>query len=134
LGLELARTEGCARPSRRLTRAADAAVEAARAHLEARFAEPIDLAELSRVALMSPFHLARAFRARTGTSPHRYLMDVRLRAVEAMLRDGELTVSRIADRTGFGSPSHLSRRFAARYRMSPSSYRRTFGRGSRTPR
>jgi AraC-like DNA-binding protein len=114
------------------TRAADVAVDAAREHLDTHFAEPIDLATLSRVALMSPFHLARAFRARVGTSPHRYLMDVRLRAAEAMLREGELTVTSVADHAGFASPSHLSRRFAERYGMSPSSYRRTFGQGTRT--
>jgi AraC-like DNA-binding protein len=91
------------------------------------------VATLSRVAHLSPFHLARAFRHRVGTSPHRYLMDVRLAAAESMLRDGDLTVTRIADRTGFASLAHLGRRFAERYGMPPSAYRRTFGRGDRTP-
>ncbi|HYG73105.1 MAG TPA: AraC family transcriptional regulator [Actinomycetota bacterium] len=132
LSLELARTAEA--PSRIGPRspAADAAADAARIHLETRYADPIDMAELSRVALMSPFHLARAFRARIGTSPHRYLIEVRLRAAEALLRGGDLTVSRIAERTGFGSPSHLGRRFVERYGMQPSIYRRTFGRGRST--
>ena len=108
-------------------------VDAAREHIERHFAERIDLAALSRVAHLSPFHLARAFRARVGTSPHRYLMDTRLAAAESLLRRGELTVTRVADRTGFASLAHLGRRFAERYGMSPSAYQRTFGRGDRTP-
>jgi len=128
LTIELARVS----PIGRVPPVARDAVDAAREYLEAHYAERIDLATLARVAHLSPFHLARAFRARVGTSPHRHLMDVRLAAAEALLRDGDLTVTRVADRTGFVSLGHFARRFGARYGMSPSAYRRTFGRGSRT--
>src|SRR4029078_12330532 len=51
------------------------ALEWAAAHLD----EKLSVAALAEVALMSPRHFARQFRAATGTTPHQWILTQRLR-------------------------------------------------------
>lgn len=127
--VELARTnEGTADVEAPLPSATRDAVAAARRYMDEHLDERITMATLSRVGLMSPFHLARAFRRELGISPHRYLLQARLDRAAELLADTTLTVTRVAERTGFASPAHLSRSFAGRMGMPPTTYRRTLGR------
>ena len=57
-------------PARHLLRAKDLA--------DARFAEPLDVAELARAAGLSPAHFSREFRRAFGESPHGYLLTRRM--------------------------------------------------------
>lgn len=47
----------------------------------------------------------------TGTAPHRYLIDRRIRHAEALVAEGRLPLAAIADICGFSSQAHLTRRF-----------------------
>ena len=51
--------------NRRLLRARDA--------MDRRFAEPLDVPTLARIALVSEAHFIRTFRAAFGETPNRYL-------------------------------------------------------------
>jgi AraC family transcriptional regulator of adaptative response/methylated-DNA-[protein]-cysteine methyltransferase len=98
------------------------AVERVRAHLEAHPEEPVRLAQLARLAGVSPFHLQRTFRRALGVSPAQYLAALRLRTFKRALRRGEdVTASVYA--AGYGSSSRLYERAAARLGMSPGRYR-----------
>lgn len=92
------------------------------AHLD----QPLTVPELAARALMSPRTFARRFTARTGTTPHRWLLDQRLRLAEQLLETTGATVDTIAVRTGFGSTDALRHHFHARRGVSPVSYRRAF--------
>ena len=50
----------------------------ARELMDARYAQPLDLDELARTAHFSRYHFLRAFRAATGRTPHRFVLDHRL--------------------------------------------------------
>ena len=63
---------------------------------------------------VSPFHLTRVFRERTGRTLTEYLHDLRLRA--AVERLGEDSLSRIAADLGYCSASHFTDRFRASLR------------------
>ncbi|WP_020014367.1 GlxA family transcriptional regulator [Promicromonospora sukumoe] len=80
---------------------------------------------LASVAGVSPRHLARLFAAELGTSPARFVEDVRLDRARALLDAGH-PVTAAAGAAGFGSPETMRRRFVARLGASPSQYRARF--------
>ncbi|MCU1616420.1 MAG: AraC family transcriptional regulator [Frankiales bacterium] len=89
-------------------------------------AGPLPVETLAARALMSPRTFARRFRATTGTTPHRWLLDQRLSLAERLLEDTDLGVEQVAHRCGLGSADTLRHHFSARRRVSPLAYRRTF--------
>ena len=101
------------------------AVEAARAHLDDHYSERILLEDLGKVAAVSPFHLARLFKAHVGTSPHRYLMLIRIERATELLCATELTVSQVGQRVGFASLSHFTMTFRSETGFTPTAFRRS---------
>lgn len=77
--------------------------------------QPVTVSDLARIACLSVRALEDGFRRHVGTSPMRYLHDVRLTRARALLAEadpGSASVTEIALRCGF---LHLGR-FAADYR------------------
>lgn len=101
--------------NRRLLRARDA--------IDRDFAQPLAVPALARIALMSPAHFSRQFRATFAETPHRYLQRRRIERACALLRDTELRVTDIAFAVGFESLGTFSRTFATVIGRSPSDYR-----------
>ncbi len=87
--------------------------------------EPISVDDLAARALMSPRNFARQFAARTGTTPHQWLIGQRLNRAQELLEHTSLNVEQIASECGM-APLMLRRHFASRYRTTPQAYRRTF--------
>jgi AraC-like DNA-binding protein len=101
-------------------------VEAAKELLVARVADPPALSELAAALYVSPFHLARVFRARTGFSAAGYVHGLRLRrAVERLAAEPGVDLSRLALELGYCSPSHFTDRFRAAFGCPPSALRGT---------
>jgi AraC-like DNA-binding protein len=91
--------------------------------IEQRFAEPLLLSELAAIARLSMHHLIRVFRAEVGLTPHAYVVDVRVRRAQALLRRGASPADAAA-RVGFADQAHLTRAFKARVGVPPGAYRR----------
>src|SRR3984957_11583806 len=85
--------------------------------------EPVTLEALSRALGMSPFHLQRTFKARTGITPRAYSDSRRLDSLKAGLREGNSVTRSLYD-AGYGSSSRLYERASARLGMTPSRYRK----------
>lgn len=94
-------------------------VHAAREHIDRAYAEPLRLDALAHAVGMSTFHFARRFAELIGVPPHRYLLDTRLRAADAMLHEGR-SVTDTCYACGFNNLSHFSRIFARHFGCSPS--------------
>ncbi len=110
----------------RLRRARDA--------MDRDYAQPLDVAELARVALMSPGHFSRSFRAAYGETPYSYLMTRRIERAKALLRRGDLTVTEVCFAVGCSSLGSFSSRFTELVGESPSGYRaRTHDEGAAVP-
>jgi AraC family transcriptional regulator len=75
------------------------------AHLD----EPIEVAELAKLAGRSPFHFSRVFSRSVGVPPHRYVVHLRLQRAIELAREGRSGLAEIAAYTGFADQSHLSR-------------------------
>jgi transcriptional regulator GlxA family with amidase domain len=95
----------------------------ARDLMDREYAEPLDVAALARVALMSPGHFSRSFRAAFGETPYSYLMTRRIERAKALLRRGDLSVTEVCLAVGCTSLGSFSSRFTELVGESPSSYR-----------
>jgi len=84
------------------------------------------LAAMARRAGISARHVTRLFDDEVGTTPARYVEQVRMEAAQAMLEAGDETVEAIARRTGFGSAETLRRAFTRHLGVMPSAYRASF--------
>lgn len=104
--------------ARHLVRARDLA--------DARFAEPLTVADLARSAGLSPAHFSREFRRAFGESPHVYLLTRRLERAAAMLRTTDHSVADICSEVGLSSVGSFTTTFKRVYGSSPAAYRASF--------
>ena len=102
--------------NRRLLRARDA--------MDRSYAEPLDIARLARIAMVSEAHFIRTFRATFGETPHRYLQRRRVERAMFLLVQTDRSVTEICFDVGFASLGTFSRTFRAIVGQTPSEYRR----------
>jgi AraC-like DNA-binding protein len=101
--------------NRRLLRARDA--------IDREYARPLDIQALARIALVSPAHFIRTFRAVFGETPHRYLQRRRVERAMALLRHTDRSVTEVCHAVGFTSLGTFSRTFRTIVGNSPARYR-----------
>ncbi|HEV7810436.1 MAG TPA: AraC family transcriptional regulator [Candidatus Limnocylindrales bacterium] len=102
--------------------------DALRAFLDDRAFEPVTLAKAAEELRWSEAHLARAFTAVFGISPHAYLIGRRLDAARSRILAGE-ALADVAAAVGFYDQAHLPRRFKRFLATTP----RAFGRSGHSP-
>ena len=102
-------------PARHLLRAKDLA--------DARYFDPIEVADMARAASLSPAHFSREFRRTFGESPHRYLLTRRLERASALLRTTDRNVADICCMVGLTSVGSFTSSFRRMYDMTPTQYR-----------
>jgi AraC family transcriptional regulator len=82
------------------------------------------LAELARECGLSRSHFARAFKATTGSSPHRWLQARRVERASELLEHSSMPVGEIARQLGFADQSHFTRVFRRSIGETPRAWRR----------
>lgn len=102
----------------------DIALERIRRLLEVRYDQAHTVAELARIAELSPHYLCRAFHQYTGRSLITYLHEVRLGRAMVRLRTSSDRISEIAFDVGFGDVSFFNRCFKSCTGTTPTKYRR----------
>ncbi|WP_055589959.1 helix-turn-helix transcriptional regulator [Peterkaempfera griseoplana] len=95
----------------------------ARDRMDRDYAQPLDVPALAQVALMSPGHFSRSFRAAFGETPYSYLMTRRIERAKALLRRGDLSVTDVCMAVGCTSLGSFSSRFTELVGETPSAYR-----------
>jgi AraC family carnitine catabolism transcriptional activator len=85
---------------------------------------PWPIAALARRAGISARGFTSLFRRETGTSPHRYLLQLRLTRAREQLAATNHSVRDVAFDCGFASLEHFSRSFHRRFGTTPSAMRR----------
>jgi AraC-like DNA-binding protein len=110
-------------PARHLLRAKDLA--------DARYFEPLTVADLADAAALSPAHFSREFRRTFGEAPHQYLLTRRLERAAALLRNTDRSVTDICFAVGLTSVGSFITSFRRVYGRAPLAYRATFPPASR---
>ena len=93
------------------------------ARLLAAVEEGGGLPEMAQAAGLSRFHFLRRFKRATGSTPWRYLVELRLARAKNLLIDPACSVAAAATATGFSDPAYFSRLFRKRTGITPRAYR-----------
>ncbi|MBO5670354.1 MAG: AraC family transcriptional regulator [Clostridia bacterium] len=101
-----------------------AMIEKAVREMERRFAEPLTVAALADQFHVEVCWFSRLFRRQMGTSPQRYLMDIRMTKARELLSTTDCTISEAARLSGYDNPLYFSRLFSKLYGCPPRDYRR----------
>jgi AraC family transcriptional activator FtrA len=99
-------------------------------YLQTHLACEHSVASLAAFTGMSPRTFLRRFSAATGTTPARWMLNMRLTRCRDLLEGSTLSVDEIAERVGFGSAATLRHHFRARLSTTPAAYRKTFTSGN----
>ena len=92
-------------------------------YIEEHLAEEIVIEDMAALIPMSQFHFARAFKAATGESPHKYLTQRRIERAKVLLSVTKLPVVEVAYRVGFSNPSHFTAHLRKVTGVTPKDYR-----------
>jgi AraC family transcriptional regulator len=91
--------------------------------IRTNIATDLSISELAKVADMSPSHFARSFRGAFRTTPHDFIVQMRMELAKDLLRGNDFTLLDIAQLTGFKTQQHFSRVFARAIGVSPGRFR-----------
>jgi len=86
----------------------------------------LSVEKLAERVAMSPRNFARVFTRETGSSPARYVEEVRLDVARQHLEQSSDKIEQIAAITGFGNSLNLRRVFERNLQLTPSDYRERF--------
>ncbi|AGH47929.1 AraC family transcriptional regulator [Sphingomonas sp. MM-1] len=102
---------------------ADWQVRKVTAYISEHLDEPIGLDELAALAGLSRFHFCTAFRQATGSTPHAWLVNLRMERARRLLAHPQLPVTEIALAVGYETPSSFAAAFRKATGMTPSIFR-----------
>jgi transcriptional regulator GlxA family with amidase domain len=94
--------------------------------LENNFRLKITVDDLAEHACMSPRNFARTFLRETGTTPAKYIEQVRLEHVIRLLEDTRQPIASVALECGFSSTGQLRHAFHRHFGIGPIAYRERF--------
>ncbi len=84
--------------------------------------EVITVEALAKEAFMSEYHFIRVFREKIGLTPHRFLMQNRIRKAQRLLERG-CPLAEVAFAAGFYDQSHFNRQFRYWLGLTPMEYK-----------
>lgn len=114
------RSDNAWQPYRRM----NAAVE----YISQHYDQPIEMADLAKVASLSISQFERRFRSVFEQTPSRFLIRYRLTRASQILMHSDDTVSQIAQNVGFYDHSHFTREFQKLFGSPPGRYRKEHSR------
>ncbi|MEO0942058.1 MAG: AraC family transcriptional regulator [Cyanobacteria bacterium J06642_12] len=103
---------------------ADERIVRAIAYIHDYLSQPLDLKTLAGVALMSPYHFAKAFKASTSLPPHQFIIRERIERAKTLLTASRAPISEVAALVGYQTPSRFSQLFKRQVGITPGEFRR----------
>ncbi|MBO5051831.1 MAG: helix-turn-helix domain-containing protein [Clostridia bacterium] len=94
-------------------------------HMQKNLAAPLTLSDLAHYAGVSESTVKAAFRARAGMGAMAYLIRLRIDAAKVYIREGNYSLTQIAELLGYDSIHYFSRQFRSVTGMAPSEYARS---------
>ena len=91
-----------------------------------RYADPLAVDDLARLAGLSRAHFSREFRRHFGESPHAYLLTRRLERAASLLRTTDRSIAEICFSVGLTSVGSFTSSFTRAFGVSPTKYRAAY--------
>ena len=99
------------------------AVRSAMVYIHNRYHLPLTLTKIANHVHLNPSYLSDLFKTHTGQTVTQYLSRIRIDAAVLILRNSDLTISQIAEKTGFRSESAFYHHFQELMGTSPRAFR-----------
>ena len=90
--------------------------------METHLSEKMTLSELSRKFFISPTSLKNGFRRMYGATPHRWLIEQRMKRALALLQSTDMTILEIARSVGYEGVSQFNIAFKQCYGITPGQF------------
>jgi len=100
------------------------ALEATKRHIDLHILEKLSLTQLARMSHLSISHFSTLFRRYYNASPIDYQIHRRMEYARHLLEIPNLSITEVAERTGYPDLYLFSRMFKKRFGESPSTYRK----------
>lgn len=94
-------------------------------YIDAHLTDELGILELAELADLSPHHFGEAFKSSVGTSPHRFVIERRIRQALHLLRDKDRSIAEVAMAVGFSSQSHFTTNLRRLTGTTPGRFRRS---------
>ena len=91
--------------------------------------EHVSLEEVARVVHLSPSYFSRVFKTERGQTFSEYLQAIRIERAKYLLKNGDYSLTEIAEKAGFFDQSHFIKVFKQATGVTPGLYRRRRDRG-----
>ena len=104
----------------------NASLKAMMLFIDEHYNEQITLKDISKAGGVSQSLCNQIFNKLTEKSPVEYLLHYRSRKVADLLQAGNMSMSEIAEITGFSGASYMAEIFKKFYKMSPRDFRKSF--------
>lgn len=91
-------------------------------YLKCNLFQPLTLNDVCSHFLLGKTQLCKIFREIIGQSPMEYYMNLKIKEAKKLIREKNLSVSRISDLLGYSSVHNFSRAFKKSVGMSPTAY------------
>jgi two-component system response regulator YesN len=101
-------------------------IRLAKQYIADHYHEAITLEDIAGVVHLNPVYFSVVFKRETDTNFSDYLIQVRLEAAKALLKDTHYNLNQIAERVGYHDPRYFSKLFRRVVGIHPHEYRKLY--------
>lgn len=101
-------------------------VAKARQYIQEHFHEDINVPDIADYVALNTFYFSKLFKKSTGTPPHQYLTNLRIKYAKSLLSGTTHGLSYISKQCGYTSESHFIRAFKKSTSITPIQFRKYF--------
>jgi AraC-like DNA-binding protein len=94
-------------------------------YMKLHIGQTVSVDDLADFVHMSRFHFSRVFRQETGMAPYEYLLHLRMKLAQHLLKTTKQTIREIAFMTGYQSEAGFANAFTERIGLTPGQYRKS---------
>lgn len=98
-------------------------------YIDSNYAQDISLDTLSKISHLNKYYMVHAFTKQFGISPMNYLCEVRIKISKELLSSTDMSITEIAQSSGFSSQSYFAQCFQKHCGMTASAYRKKCRKG-----
>lgn len=99
-------------------------IDIIRYYIDCNITKNIKMSDISSICHYTPQHIIKIFKEKYGITPHRYILNSKLKISMPMLRGTNESIEEISNILGFSDPRHFSAQFEKFTGMRPSAYRK----------
>ncbi|WP_116188847.1 arabinose operon transcriptional regulator AraC [Paenibacillus taihuensis] len=105
-------------------RSIDSRIREVQVYLQQHYAKECQIEHLAKLVCLSPSRLAHLFKEQVGETIIDWLIKLRMKHAERLIRFSPRNITEIAYEVGFHSPDYFTRKFKQFYSVSPTQFRK----------